>query len=189
VATAWTATHSVVIVGFVTNTGGDPITDIEVSAALIGRQGEDLARVRADMHPDLLLPGMRAPWRAEVANAPWQQGARARAYGRISDPETDGRRTVPLQIDAVTLDEDRTIPYASRLSGRVTNTGNRAIARARILAALIAIDGRPVAAGEDDLLIDELLPGQSAPFEVHFRLGRLPMIARYELTAEARPSP
>ena len=189
VTTHWTVLNSVIIVGFVANSGPDPVTDIKITASLIGADGGDVAVVDADLRPRVLLPGTRAPWRAEVARAPFQVGARAWAEAVPLDPSDVARLAPPLYVEARAFTRERAAPYVSHLSGRIVNVGDQTVSRARVLVMLIGMDGRPVAAAEKELMVRELGPNQSGMFDLDFRLGMLPMVAWYEAAAEAVVTP
>jgi hypothetical protein len=185
----WTPTGSVVVIGFVTNVSDEPLTEIQVAASLIDRNRNDVATTEADLVPWVLLPGARAPWRVEIPSAPWQQGARARAQAIPVDPDAAARRTPSLQVDAVSVQANVAAGYSSRLVGRVVNAGTGVVTNVRVIGTLIAVDGRPAAAGESRLVVDELQPGRSEPFEIEFRPGALPKIVGYVVFPEGTVGP
>jgi hypothetical protein len=188
VAPHWTPFGSVVVVGFVTNLNAEPVTDVQVTASLIGREREDIATTRAELVPRILPPGGRAPWRVEIPRAPWQQGARASGTALPLDPETATTPAPALHVDDASVQEN-TAGYTSRFIGRMRNAGPDKVTNVRVLVALIAVDGRPAAVDEARPAVDELQPGQSVPFEVAFRLGTLPKIGAFAVYPEGTVRP
>lgn len=188
VAPYWTPFGSVVVVGFVTNLNAEPVMDVQVTASLIGREKEEIAATRAELVPRILPPGARAPWRVEIPRAPWQQGARASGSALPLGPETAAVPAPSLHVDDAAVQQNAA-GYTSRFVGRVRNAGSDPASNVRILVALIAVDGRPVAVDEARPAIDELQPGQSVPFEVEFRLGTLPKIGAFAIYPEGTVRP
>ena len=181
---AWTFVQ-----GFVQNSGAAPAGSIQVVVSLIADGDTIVASVQAHVKPDMLKPGDRFPWLAQVQGVPDFQRVRVQVHAQ---PLTDFLRstvTQDFQVEGVTI-RPRPDQIASPvIAGEVTNVGDRAVTEVEVTAAIYDGDGALYQVARTMVQSSTISPGQSAPFEIR-PLGRgLREIPRYDLFVEGRPLP
>ena len=177
------------IQGFVQNGGTSSAGGIQVVVSLIANGDTIVGSSQAHVKPDMLRPGDRSPWLAQVQGAPQFQRVRVRVEAY---PLTDILRSTVTQdfrLEGVTVRPPGTSFSPPTIAGEVLNVGDKPATDVRVTAAIYAGDGALYQVASALVTPSEIAPGQSAPFEIR-PVGRgLTEIPAYELFVDGHPRP
>jgi hypothetical protein len=175
------------IQGFTQNNGSATAVSIEVVVSLLADGDATVASTHAHIKPDMLRPGSRSPWLAQVRGAPNFKRVRVRVEAR---PLTDvwlSTVTQDFRLEGVTARSPADQVTPPSITGEVINVGDKPVTEVEVTAAIYDQDHALIQVARALVKAHEIAPGERAPFEIR-PLGRgLKEIPRYELFVEGRP--
>lgn len=165
------------ITGWVRNDGSEIYEAVGVRASFLDDEGRGYGAVDVYCPCPFLEPGAECPFSLEAYPHSYE-AYRLHARGQ----PVVYRRPAPLAVSAVHLSDDGIGNV--RITGTVVNENGFTVAEATVAGALMDDGGRVVGVGWT-LVLGDILPGDSKPFEL---LVQYEPYARYQLYASATPS-
>jgi len=98
-----------------------------------------------------------------------------------------GTVTQDFRLDGVSVRPPSNASSSSTISGQVFNIGDKAATFVKITAAIYDKDGTLYQVEETIAKLQEIAPGQSAPFEITPTVRVIKEISKYDLFVEGRP--
>lgn len=177
------------IQGFVQNSGNVPAGNIDLVILLITDGGATVGSTHAHIKPNMLKPGGRSPWLAQVRGVPDFQRVRVEAH---SHPLSDFLETTVMQdfrLEGTTV-RPPVAPFSPpSIVGEVFNVGGKPATDVEVIAAIFDDEGALFQVARAVVKASEIAPGGGSPFEIR-PIGRgLSEIPRYELYVQGRPKP
>jgi hypothetical protein len=177
------------IQGFAQNSGSATAVSIDIAVSLIGDGDVTVASVHAHVKPEMLTPGGRSPWLAQVRGAPDFSRVRVRVEARPVSDSWPAAVTQDLRLDDVTARPPADLVSSPTIDGEIVNTSDRPLTEVEVRAAIYDETNALIQVARVLVNTKELAPGERAPFVIR-PLGRgLKEIRKYELFAEGRPKP
>jgi hypothetical protein len=177
------------IQGLVQNSGASPAGGIQVGVSLIADGDSIVGSAQAHIRPEMLNPGDRSPWLAQVQRPPEFTRVRVQVQARPLTDFLESTVTHDFRLEGVTVRPPADPVSSPTIAGEVFNIGARPTTEVGITAAIYDGEGKLFQVAQTVVKPPELAPGQSASFEIR-PIGRgLKEIPRYELFVEGHPKP
>jgi len=169
-------------VGEIVNTGSVQVAGLGVAVSLLDGSGQTIATGSATtIGLDILPPGAFTVWRALMNNAP-QTWAEVRAQPQASPVSRTSleRAATGLTVEGLTLTPAAGPNDWLKVTGQVVNAGPEAASRAHVTMGLYDAAGQLIAVGDGSARLQQIPPGDSAPFSIDF-LGQRDVPAHREV--------
>lgn len=174
-----------VVIGMVKNTGDIAASGIEIAITLVGNDGSTVGVGSAFIKPAVLKPGGRAGWSASIQGAEPFKETRVQVQAQPVGGFLGAGNTQDLKIEGASTRAAAGGMTWAAISGQVVNTGQKPASSIHLIASIFAADGTLLEVDNGSPKLQEIAPGQSAPFEITFIGGRgIEEISKYELFIE-----
>lgn len=176
---------STYVVGMVENQSSSDLALKIIAVSLLGPNGETVGSASALDKPSMLTAGARGPWRSLVSGTPVFSNVRMQLESGPIDNRFVGEISQDLRADGVTT-QVRQRSANPKILGQIVNTAGKTLGTAKVIGAVFSSDGQLLDVDAGYGKLENMTPGQSAPFELTFISPAVQDPSRYELYFEAR---
>jgi len=177
--------NSTRVVGMIENKGQGPASNIQIAVSLLGEGGATAAAGQAVYKPTVLQPGQKSPWLAAIDGLPEFKEVKIQAQAEPLAGFMSQLVTQNFKIDGATMRPPAIPGGLWKVSGQVTNTGPKSATSVSVIAGVTGPDGKLLEANLGFAKLDQIDPGQSAPFEVDIVTAQTgPKPEKFELYVE-----
>ena len=173
---------ALVIQGLIENKGTSPVEGVEVAVSLLGAGGSTVGAAQAYATPNVLQPGARGAWKTLISGPAPYTDIRIQAQARPASGFASALWYYDLETSGVSTLPSTSAVSGAKIVGQVTDTGAKTATLVQIVAAVYAADGSLFEVRDGLAKLNEIPPGQSAPFEITFLGGRgIRTVGKYDL--------